>query len=165
MKRIISIILLTFVIFLCSCSINQTTYGEITIEKNTNQTTNEEQTIVNTTNDETKVPMESETEITKNTYVSVSMEEGKSIIDNETGYIILDVRTYDEYNSGHIPNAICLPYEDITEKTASELLPDKNQKILVYCRSGRRSKIGSETLANLGYSNIIVFVGIIGLNW
>ena len=74
-------------------------------------------------------------------------------------YIILDVRTIAEYNEGHIPNAICIPNETIGSNTISEL-PDKEQLILVYCRSGNRSKQASEKLAKLGYSNIYEFGGI-----
>ena len=82
------------------------------------------------------------------------------MMDRESDYIILDVRTLEEYVQGHIPNAILIPDYDIEEK-AEEVLKDKNQLILVYCRSGRRSKLASEKLVQLGYTNIYEFGGII----
>ena len=93
-------------------------------------------------------------------YVNITAEEAKEIIDSEEGYIILDVRTQEEYDEGHIPGAILIPYTQIEEK-ANEMLLDKDQLILVYCRSGRRSKIAAEALAELGYTNIKEFGGII----
>ena len=93
-------------------------------------------------------------------YVNITAEEAKRIMDSEEGYIILDVREQDEYDAGHIPGAILIPYTQIAEK-ANEMLPDKEQLILVYCRSGRRSKIAAEALAELGYTNIKEFGGII----
>ena len=93
-------------------------------------------------------------------YVNITAEEAKRIMDSEEGYIILDVREQDEYDVGHIPGAILIPYTQIEEK-AKKTLPDKDQLILVYCRSGRRSKIAAEALAKLGYANIKEFGGII----
>ena len=93
-------------------------------------------------------------------YVNITAEEAKQIMDNEEGYIILDVRTQEEYDEGHIPGAIVISHEEITEK-AEEVLTDKDQLILVYCRSGRRSKIAAEALVELGYTNIKEFGGII----
>jgi len=93
-------------------------------------------------------------------YVNITAEEAKRIMDSEEGYIILDVRTQEEYDEGHIPGAIVISHEEITEK-AEEMLTDKNQLILVYCRSGRRSKIAAEALVELGYTNIKEFGGII----
>lgn len=96
------------------------------------------------------------------TFKSISMDEGKKIIESEKGYIILDVRTSEEYNEGHIPGAINVANEDIsTTKQSIEQLPDKTQKILVYCRSGNRSKQAAKKLAAMGYSNIVEFGGII----
>ena len=94
------------------------------------------------------------------TYMNITAEEAKRIMDTEEGYIILDVREQDEYDAGHIPEAILIPYTQIGEK-ANEMLPDKDQLILVYCRSGRRSKIAAEALVELGYTNIKEFGGII----
>ena len=93
-------------------------------------------------------------------YVSISHQEAKEIIDTENDYIILDVRTVEEYNSGHIPNAILIPNEEIKQK-AESILKNKNQLILVYCRSGRRSKQAASVLVSLGYTNIKEFGGII----
>ena len=93
-------------------------------------------------------------------YVNITAEEAKRIMDSEEGYIILDVRTQEEYDQGHIPGAIVISYEEIEEK-AEEVLTDKDQLILVYCRSGRRSKIAAEALVELGYTNIKEFGGII----
>ena len=93
-------------------------------------------------------------------YVNITAEEAKQIMDNEEGYIILDVRTQEEYDQGHIPGAIVISHEEIAEK-AEEVLTDKDQLILVYCRSGRRSKIAAEALVELGYTNIKEFGGII----
>ena len=93
-------------------------------------------------------------------YMNITAEEAKQIMDTEEGYIILDVRTQEEYDEGHIPGAILIPYTQIAEK-AEEVLTDKDQLILVYCRSGRRSKIAAEALVELGYTNIKEFGGII----
>lgn len=93
-------------------------------------------------------------------YVNITAEEAKQIMDSEEGYIILDVRTQEEYNEGHIPGATQISHEEIGEK-AEDVLTDKDQLILVYCRSGRRSKIAAEALVELGYTNIKEFGGII----
>ena len=93
-------------------------------------------------------------------YVNITVEEVKRIMDSEEGYIILDVRTQEEYDQGHIPGAIVISHEEIAEK-AEEVLTDKDQLILVYCRSGRRSKLAAEVLVELGYTNIREFGGII----
>ena len=95
-------------------------------------------------------------------YMNITAEEAKQIMDSETGYIILDVRTQEEYDQGHIPGAIVISHEQIAEK-AEEVLTDKDQLILVYCRSGRRSKLAAQILAELGYTNIKEFGGI--LEW
>ena len=93
-------------------------------------------------------------------YMNITAEEAKAIMDSEEGYIILDARTQEEYDQGHIPGAIVISHEEIMEK-AEEVLTDKEQLILVYCRSGRRSKIAAEALVELGYTNIKEFGGII----
>ena len=90
----------------------------------------------------------------------VSMQEITKIMSENSNYIILDVRTIEEYKEGHIPNAICIPNETIGEDTKN-LLKDKNQLILIYCRSGNRSKQAAEKLQKLGYTNLIEFGGII----
>jgi len=94
------------------------------------------------------------------TYRQISMDEAISMMQTESDYIILDVRTLDEYNTGHIPGAICIPNETIGTDPIPEL-PDKEQLILVYCRSGNRSKQASAKLAAQGYTNIVEFGGII----
>ena len=93
-------------------------------------------------------------------YVNITAEEAKQIMDSEEGYIILDVRAQEEYDESHIPGAILIPHTEI-EARAEEVLTDKDQLILVYCRSGRRSKIAAEALVELGYTNIKEFGGII----
>ena len=97
-----------------------------------------------------------------NTYRRISMDEAVTMMAEETGYIILDVRRPDEFAAGHIPNAINVPNESIGTSEIPEL-PDKDQLIRVYCRSGRRSKEASEKLVKLGYTNIVEFGGI--LDW
>ena len=89
----------------------------------------------------------------------VSMNDIVQIMGENENYIILDVRTQAEYNQGHIPNAICIPNETIDENVVNKL-PDKNQMILVYCRSGNRSKQAAEKLKKLGYTDLIEFGGI-----
>ena len=93
-------------------------------------------------------------------YQQVTAAEAVSLMDTEEEYIILDVRTREEYENEHIPGAICIPNETIGAKEIPEL-PDKNQLILVYCRSGNRSKQAAEKLAALGFTNIVEFGGII----
>ena len=94
-------------------------------------------------------------------YVNITAEEAKQIMDSEEGYVILDTRTQAEYDEGHIPGAVVISHDEIEEK-AEQLLPRKDQLILVYCRSGRRSKLAAEALVKLGYTNIKEFGGIIG---
>ena len=93
-------------------------------------------------------------------YTEITQEEAKKIMDSEAEYILLDTREQDEYDEGHIPGAILIPYTEIEDK-AEKMLPDKDALILVYCRSGRRSKIASQSLADLGYTNVKEFGGII----
>ena len=95
----------------------------------------------------------------KKTYRQVSPEEAAAMMEEESYYIILDVRTQEEYETAHIPGAICIPNETIGTEDIPEL-PDKDQLILVYCRSGNRSKQASEKLAKQGYANIVEFGGI-----
>ena len=97
-----------------------------------------------------------------NTYRQISMDEAVNMMAQETAYIILDVRRPDEFAAGHIPNAINVANESIGTAEIPEL-PDKDQLIMVYCRSGRRSKEASEKLVLLGYTNIVEFGGI--LDW
>ena len=92
-------------------------------------------------------------------YQQITQEEAKEMMDNQE-VIILDVREQDEYDSGHIPGAVLLPVGTIDETTAAEVIPEKDATVLVYCRSGNRSKTASSTLAGLGYTNIYEFGGI-----
>jgi rhodanese-related sulfurtransferase len=95
----------------------------------------------------------------ENTYNQISMTEAVSMMEEEEDYIILDVRTAEEYEQKHITGAINVPNEEIGNEEI-ELLPDKDAIILVYCRSGNRSKQASQKLANMGYTNIVEFGGI-----
>ena len=94
-----------------------------------------------------------------NTYRQITMQEAVEMMAEEENYIILDVRTESEFASGHIPGAALLPNETIGTEDIP-LLPDKDQLILVYCRSGNRSKQAADKLARLGYTNIVEFGGI-----
>ena len=94
------------------------------------------------------------------TYEQITPQQAKTIMDTETDYIIIDARTAEEFAEGHIENAILIPEYEIKDRAEKEL-PDKDALILVYCRSGRRSKIASEELAKLGYTNVKEFGGII----
>ena len=96
----------------------------------------------------------------ESSYRQISMDEAIKMMRDEKNYIILDVRRPDEYADGHIPGAINVPNEEIGTAEIAEL-PDKSQLILVYCRSGRRSKEASEKLVKLGYTNIVEFGGIL----
>lgn len=100
-------------------------------------------------------------EAIKMTYQKITPQKAKEIMDTKTDIIILDVRTQKEYVSGHIKNAVCLPNEEIKEEP--EILPDKKQQILVYCRSGNRSKQAAQKLADMGYENVMEFGGI--MDW
>lgn len=97
-------------------------------------------------------------------YKMVSMSEGLEIAKKNPDAIIVDGRREDEYKAGHIPGAVLLTMETISAETAAKVLPDKSKMILVYCRSGRRSKIAAQTLSELGYSNLIEFGGILDYN-
>ena len=94
-----------------------------------------------------------------NSYTQISMKEAVAMMEEETDYIILDVRTPEEFVEKHIPNAVNVPNETIGDDDIAEL-PNKNQLILVYCRSGNRSKQASKKLVELGYTNIYEFGGI-----
>ena len=95
-------------------------------------------------------------------YRNITAEEARQIMDSQEDYVILDVRSQEEYDQGHIPGAVVIPHTEM-EAQAEQILPDKDQLLLVYCRSGRRSKLAAETLVQLGYTNILEFGGI--LDW
>ena len=94
------------------------------------------------------------------TYEQITQEEAKRIMDTQTDYVLLDTRTDEEFAQGHIEGAIMIPEYEIADK-AEDAIPDKDTLILVYCRSGRRSKIASMLLVELGYTNVKEFGGII----
>ena len=94
-----------------------------------------------------------------NTYRQITMQEAVEMMEKEENYIILDVRTHEEFAAGHIPGAIVIPNETIGTEEIPQL-PDKDQLIMVYCRSGNRSKQASDKLVALGYTNIVEFGGI-----
>ncbi len=108
---------------------------------------------------ETGTATEKETE-KEAVYLNITATEAKTIMDEGGDYVILDVRTEEEFAEGHVPGAILIPHDRINAQ-ASEKLPDKDKLILVYCRSGRRSKLAAEALLALGYKNIKEFGGII----
>lgn len=95
-----------------------------------------------------------------NTYEQISGEQAKALMDSEKDYVIIDARTQEEFDGGHIPGAVLIPEYEIAQRAEDEL-PDKDKLILVYCRSGRRSKIASQALVDLGYTNVKEFGGII----
>ena len=92
-------------------------------------------------------------------YEQITQEDAKEMMDTQE-VIVLDVREQSEYDSGHITGAVLLPVGSIDEETAAAVIPEKDSTVLVYCRSGNRSKTASSTLAGLGYTNIYEFGGI-----
>ena len=102
------------------------------------------------------------TDVIPASYEQINAEQAQKIMNTEKNYVIVDSRTQEEFDTGHIDGAIMIPEYEIKEK-APEMLPDKDQLILVYCRSGRRSKIAAQALVDLGYTNVKEFGGII--NW
>ena len=95
-------------------------------------------------------------------YQTITPEEAKAVMDGEPSCIILDVREQEEYDQGHIPGAVLMPHTR-TRELAPELVPDRDATVLVYCRSGRRSKLAAQTLADMGYTDVREFGGI--LDW
>ena len=95
----------------------------------------------------------------ENSYQQITQEEAKEMMDTQE-VVILDVREQDEFDAGHIPNAVLLPVGTINEDTAAAVIDDLNAVVLVYCRSGNRSKTASQALADLGYTNVYEFGGI-----
>ena len=94
-----------------------------------------------------------------NSYKQISQEQAKEMMEKDDGHVVVDVRRQDEYDAGHIPGAILIPNESINKDQLEEL-PDLNQIILVYCRSGNRSKQAAQKLFDMGYRNIYEFGGI-----
>ena len=95
----------------------------------------------------------------ENTYQQIAQEKAKEMMDTQE-VIVLDVREQDEFDAGHIPGAVLLPVGAITKDTAAAFIPELDSVVLVYCRSGNRSKQASEKLADMGYTNIVEFGGI-----
>jgi rhodanese-related sulfurtransferase len=95
-------------------------------------------------------------------YIKITAQEAKEIMDSEENVAIVDVRTAQEYAEGHIPDAILIPGTQIRD-LAPDLLPDLDQTILVYCRSGNRSETAARILIDMGYTNVLDFGGI--LDW
>lgn len=137
LKGLMFVLIISLTLF-SSCS------GNANTEETKNTTTN---TTANSTNNSLG-------------YEQISGEQAKKLMDTQTNYIIIDARTEEEFKEGHIEGAILIPEYEIAERAEKEL-PDKDQLILVYCRSGRRSKIAAQALADLGYTNVKEFGGII----
>ncbi len=111
--------------------------------------------------DKSNSPSDTTTELNSvNGYEQITREQAKHLMDTEMDYIIIDARTEEEFREGHIEGAILIPEYEIAERAEKEL-PHKDQLILVYCRSGRRSKIAAQALADSGYTNVKEFGGII----
>ena len=138
MKKILAILMLT--VTLTACGMEEAA-DDSTILNETTETTE--------TTEDVLVP-----------YEPITAEDAKKLMDTESDYIIVDARTAEEFAEGHIPGAILIPEYEIADRARAEL-PDKDQLILVYCRSGRRSKIASQALTDLGYTNVKEFGGII----
>lgn len=107
---------------------------------------------------EEETPLMNET--TKSSYQKITPEKAKEIMDEQSEIVIVDVRTQEEYEDGHIENAVLIPDYEIKEK-AEKIIDDKNKKILVYCRSGRRSASAAKILLEMGYTDVLDFGGII----
>lgn len=108
----------------------------------------------------TQIIISSQKEETQMAVQTISAEEAKSIMDSGEAYVLLDVREQDEYDQGHIPGAFLMPYTRV-QSLAAEQLPDQDALILIYCRSGRRSKLAAAALNAAGYTNVLDFGGII----
>lgn len=160
MKRILACVLAGLLVLsiLPGCSptdeINESFPGEEVSENEASS----QQTPASSASEE---PAEDSEEQPQASYVNITAEEAKALMDSEATYVILDVREAYEYEEGHLPGAVLFPVDSINAESASELLPDRNIMLLVYCRSGRRSKIASEALLQLGYTDIREFGGII----
>lgn len=112
-----------------------------------------------TSQSDSKTGSKAVSQAVKTDFISISAAEAKKLMDSEKDYILLDVRTQAEYDEGHIPGSVLLPHDQIADK-AAELLKNKDQLILVYCRSGNRSKVASQALSELGYTQVREMGGI-----
>ena len=169
-KSIIFLLLISsFLLVFTSCNDNlndsappsneQTNTQKVTESATPTETITETltETITETT---TEIITETMTETIKNSYIQITGAEAYAIMQNESNYTIIDARTEEEFAQGHIKNAILIPEYEVAQKAPS-LIPNKDTLILVYCRSGRRSKIAAEALVELGYTNVKEFGGII----
>lgn len=147
-KVLMCLVVLMVSVFVVGCSAQKTSKVNETGE--INETSKENETIEET-NDANKINNANDVNEKKGqvTYEQISPDEAKNLMDTEKGYVIIDARTQEEYDEGHIEGAILIPEYEIKERAETEL-PDKEQLILVYCRSGRRSKIASQYLVDLG---------------
>ena len=93
-------------------------------------------------------------------YMNINAEKAKEMMENLDEFVLLDARSEEEFSEGHIPGAIVIPHEEVSERAEAEI-PEKDVPVFVYCRSGRRSKIAAEELVSLGYSEVYEFGGII----
>lgn len=93
-------------------------------------------------------------------YQQITAQEAKAMMDVGAGAVVLDVREQEEYDQGHIPGAVLLPVGEITQESASAAVPEKDTVVLVYCRSGNRSKAAANELSQLGYTQVYEFGGI-----
>lgn len=157
--KIISIALLLISLSLTACNKNEST--PLSSDEITTATSSDE-IITLTSSDELNT--EDTASKAADGIQTISGEEAKKLMDNLDSFILLDVRTEEEYNEGHIPGAILIPDSSI-EENAETLLPDKDATIFVYCRSGRRSAIAAKTLSSMGYTSIYDFGGIIDWNY
>ena len=153
-KLIITASLALLVLILASCTGKQADDTTPTVQPS------QTDTAMGDTDTPDSTPTKEVTTPTHRPYLNISQEEAKAIMDSGVAHIILDVRTEAEFASGHIAGAILIPNTEIEEK-AGAMLPDKNALILVYCRSGNRSKQASQVLLDMGYTNIREFGGII----
>lgn len=149
MKKIILLLTLAVIMLLAGCSSADRSADK---ESSHSKQVKDDESIVSS-------QVESDDESIVRSYTMISQDEAKEMMKKSDGHIIVDVRRQDEYDSGHIPEAILIPNESI-EKKQPEQLPDYDQIILIYCRSGNRSKQAAQKLADMGYTNIYEFGGI-----
>ncbi|MBR3668274.1 MAG: rhodanese-like domain-containing protein [Ruminococcus sp.] len=146
--------LLISALLLCSCGAGSSSEAVSSKAETTAEDTAQSEAF---TEDSSSSALPSENEA--GTYKQISQQEAAEMMERDDGHIIVDVRRQDEYDAGHIPGAVLIPNETISDEKP-ELLPDTGQIILIYCRSGNRSKQASQKLADMGYINVYEFGGI-----
>ena len=164
MKHATWVILMVALLLFSGCeqkgTVSEGTLSEGTVSKGTiSEETPSEGTLAEDTLSKESIP---ESEAAKTSYTQISQETAKMMMEQDDGHVIVDVRRQDEYDSGHIPGAILIPNESIGT-TKPRALPDLDQIILVYCRSGNRSKQAAQKLFDMGYTNVYEFGGI--MDW